>query len=332
MGKNRLIAIWISLVVVFLAGIAGYMIIEGWTFFDAVYMVIITLASVGFSETHPLSFSGRIFTMFLIIFGMGTLLSGITSLTAFLVEGKLSELFKRKKMNKRVGSLNHHYIVCGAGNIGRNIIDELDKTERSFVVIDLNPSVCKALEEKGVLHVVGDATDTDVLKSANIENAKGLFCALGSDADNLLLIMTARGINPEIRIITRAEKRESTEKMMRAGANGVVMPQFIGGMRMASEMVRPAAVTFLDKMLKGKEGTIRVEDVAIASQSELIGRKLKDCPFTGTEGILLVALGKGDRYIINPSGNETLENSDIMVFIGQEKELQTIRRLAGQSW
>src|SRR4030043_187904 len=123
MGKNRLIAIWIFLVLVFLAGIAGYMIIEGWTFFDAVYMVIITLASVGFSETHPLSLSGRIFTIFLIIFGMGTLLSGITSLTAFLVEGKLSELFKRKKMNKQVHSLNHHYIVCGAGNIGHNIID-----------------------------------------------------------------------------------------------------------------------------------------------------------------------------------------------------------------
>ncbi len=330
MKHNRLIFFAGFMVVVIFAGIAGYMIIEGWSFFDSLYMVVITLASVGFSEVHELSFQGRLFTIFLIVFGMGILLMGITSLTAFLVEGKLSEILRRNKMLKRIDLLKNHYIVCGAGGIGQHIIDELYKTERPFVVIDMDDIVCKNLEERSTLFIKGDAASTANLMSAKQEKARGLFCALKTDADNLLLIMTARGINSKIRIISKAEKRESTEKMIRAGADGVVLPQFIGGMRMASEMVRPAAVTFLDKMLKGKEGALRVEDVIVDKNSQLVGRKLRECPFIGVEGLLLVALGKGDRYMINPSKEETIEGGDVMVFIGQETEITAIRELAGQ--
>lgn len=169
--------------------------------------------------------------------------------------------------------------------------------------------VCRDLEEKDILYVKGDATDTSTLNEANPETAQGLFCALKSDADNLFLIMTARGINPRIRIIAKAEKKQSTEKMIRAGADGVVLPQFIGGMRMASEMIRPAAVTFLDKMLKGKEGATRVEDVVVSKGSLLVGKTLADCPFVGAPGFcsslrillfffrLFCQLGKRSRKI-----------------------------------
>ena len=329
MTNSRLIVIASFLVVIVVIGVVGYMAIEGWGFFDSLYMVVITLTSVGFMEVHDLSFKGQLFTIVLIVFGMGILLLGITSLTAFLVEGKLSEILRRKKMVKRINSLRNHYIVCGAGEIGQNIIEELQKIGSPLVVIDMDEAACKALEEKNILFVKGDATSIASLKDANQEMAKGLFCALKGDADNLLLVMTARGINPKIRIISKGRKEESREKMLRAGADGVVLPQFIGGMRMASEMVRPAAVTFLDKMLKSKEGAVRVEDVIVGRQSGLIGKKLKDCSFYGVEGLLMVALGRGDEYKINPSKEERMEGGDVLIFIGQEERIQAIRDLAG---
>lgn len=327
---KRFIMIGIFLFSISLGGVAGYMMIEGWSFLDSLYMVVITLASVGFMEIHELSPQGRVFTVVLIIFGMGVLLSGVTTFTAFLVGGELSEILRRKKMNKQISSLQGHYIVCGMGPVGRHIIEELHKTGRNFVAIDVDENVCRELEEKGFLYIKGDATSVGILKSANSERAVGLFCALDSDAENLLLIMTARVINRNMRIIAKAEKNESEEKMFMAGADGVVLPQFIGGLRMASEMVRPEAVTFLDKMLKGKGEAVRVEDVRVSDGSKLMGMRLKDCDFLNTEGLLLVAIKKGEKYIINPGREERIEDGDIMVFISEERNLRMIREFAGQ--
>lgn len=324
---KRLVIALILLFLVIVSGIFGYMMIEGWGIIDSFYMTIITIASVGYMEVNPLSPQGRIFTIFLIIYGMGILLFGISTFTAFLVEGELSEMLRRRKMEKRISELKGHYIVCGIGRIGRHIIDELHQTGRPFVAIDSNEEICKELAEKGMLFVKGDATSSTVLKTANAANAKGVFCSLYTDAENLLLILTAKGINPDLRIVSKAEEDESEEKMRRAGADGVVLPKFIGGLRMASAMVRPEAVSFLDRMLKGQEETYRVEDITVSENSVFAGKTLKTSGFLDKRGIGVVAIRKGERYVFNPSSEEILEVGDALILIGDTKSVREIKTL-----
>ena len=326
---KRLMTAFLLLIVVFLFGISGYMVIEKWGFLDSLYMTVITIATVGYMEVHPLSAQGRIFTIFLIIFGMGVLLFGISTFTAFLVEGELNELLRRKKMEKQIAKLKGHYIVCGIGRIGKHIISELYNTRRNFVAIDTNEAVCKELGNKGMLYVHGDATSSAVLKIANAEQAKGLFCALPSDSENLLLILTAKGINPHLKVIAKAEVDESRAKMVKAGANGVVLPLHIGGLRMASEMIRPEAVTFLDKMLKSPEEIYRVEDMTVSADSVLCGKNLKASGLLDKRGISVAAVRKGDQYIFNPPADAILDTGDALIIIGETERIREIKKIAG---
>ncbi|RJQ40684.1 MAG: potassium channel protein [Nitrospiraceae bacterium] len=326
---KRLITALILLAIVIEAGTIGYVLIEKWGAIDSLYMTVITIASVGFMEVNPLSQTGRIFTIFLIIFGIGTLTFGISTFTAFLVEGELSEILRRRKMEKNISGLKGHYIVCGMGKIGRHIIEELYKTERLCVAIDKNEEECKRLAEEEKLFIKGDATSSSVLRSANIAHAKGVFCALPTDAENLLLILTARGISPSLKIVARAEEDESEEKMRRAGADGVVMPEFIGGLRMTSAMVRPEAVTFLDKMLKDQEEIYRVEDVFVDAGSALAGKTLKTSGLMEKKGFSVVALRKGDKYMFNPSCDERIETGDAVILIGESKSIREVKAVRG---
>jgi voltage-gated potassium channel len=328
---KRLFLSLILLVVVFFSGVSGYMLIEGWGFLDALFMTVITISTVGYMEVHPLTPTGRIFTVCLIIFGMGILLFGISTFTAFMVEGELSFIIRRKKMDKSISRLKGHYIVCGAGRFGRHIIDELHKTKRIFVVIDRDEEVCKRLGQRGILFVKGDATSTATLSEANAANAKGVFCTFGSnDAENLLLILTAKGLNPRLRIVASAAERESEEKMKKAGADRVVLPEFIGGLRMASEMIRPEAVTFLDQMLKGQEEEYRVEDIPVRPDSVFAGKTLRDSGLLEKEGVTVSAVRKGDKYVFNPSDKITLEVGNALILIGEVNGIRDIKRLAGQ--
>lgn len=321
---KRLKTSLILLVLFICIGISGYIIIEKWNFLDAIYMTIITIASVGYMEVKPLSDAGRVFTIFLIIFGVGVLLFCISTFTAFLVEGELSDILRRRKMEKQITKLKDHYIVCGAGRIGYHIIEELKKTKRQFVVVDTNEETCKKLSEQGILYIKGDATNTSILKSANAVNAKGIFCALPSDAENLLLILTAKGVNPSIKIVAKADEYESEEKMKKAGADSVVLPEFIGGLRMASEMVRPETVKFLDHMLKDKERVFRVEDIRVGDNPLLKDKTLFDSGLLDKEGLCVVAIKRDNRYIFNPPKDENLKEDDFLILIG---EADIIRKL-----
>jgi len=325
----RLRLAFLLLVIVFVCGISGYMVLEGWGFLDSLYMTVITIASVGYMEVNPLTPTGRLFTIFLIIFGMGILLFGISTFTAFLVEGELGEILRRRTMEKKIAKLQGHYIVCGIGGVGRHIIEELLKTNRPFVAIDKKEEVCAGLIQEGILVVRGDATSSTVLRSANAEQAKGVFCSLHSDADNLLLILTAKGINPGLKIIAKAEEDESDHKMRKAGADGVVLPEFIGGLRMASEMVRPEAVTFLDKMLKSPDDVYRVEDIVIHKDSFLRGKTLEASGLLEKQGIAVAAIKKGENYLFSPRSDEVLENGDALILIGETKSVRAVKELAG---
>jgi voltage-gated potassium channel len=329
MITKRLLLALVLLSIVFSLGVFGYMFIEGWNFLDSLYMTVITIASVGYMEVNPLSHQGRIFTIFLIIFGMGVLLFGISTFTAFLVEGELSDMIRRRKMEKKIAALKGHYVVCGIGGIGRHVITELHKTGRHFVAIDKSGDVCEELGEEGILSIRGDATSTSVLRTANADHAKGIFCTLKTDAENLLLILTAKGLNPKLKIVAKAEEDESEDKMKKAGADGVVLAEFIGGLRMASEMIRPEAVTFLDKMLKSGEKIFRVEDLTITSDTIFAGKTIRTSGLLDQHGISIVAIKKGDRYIFNPSEDENLEIGNVLILIGETERISKIKKITG---
>src|SRR5208283_642733 len=315
---KRLKALMLALLIVFFTGVSGYELIEGWSTLDALYMTVITLSSVGFNEVHPLSTNGKIFTMFLILGGTGVLVYGVSTITAFVVGGEFSNVLRRRKMQNKISKLNEHYVVCGADQTGRYVVEELMKTKRDFVVIEKDAEKIKFLDTQDILFVEGDATHNAILQAAGIDKAKGLIAALHSDAENLLVVLTAKQLNPSLRLISKAIEEESEQKIRMAGADGVVMPNFIGGMRMVSEMIRPSVVSFLDIMLRSRDRTIRVEDIAITEHSPFAGKTLQDTGMSDKEGMTVVAL-KDDiqnSYLFNPLKTTVLTAHHTVVVMG----------------
>lgn len=315
---NRLIGICIALAMVIASGVSGYVIIEGWRPFDALYMTVITLSSVGFMEVRPLSDTGRTFTVLLILCGSGILIYAVSLITAFIVEGELTDVMRRRKMNKKIDRLDDHFIVCGADRTGQYAVEELLKTKRDFVVIEDKPETIQELEKQGVLCIEGNATYDAVLLRAGIQKARGLITSLHSDAENLFVVITAKRLNPSLRVIAKAVEEESEQKIRMVGADGVVMPDFIGGLRMVSEMVRPSVVGFLDIMLRSKDRTIRVEEIVVGTSSPFIGKELSETGLPDMEGVSLVALKDkaADAYTFNPSRKTSLATDHVLIVMG----------------
>ncbi len=327
MISERLKAIVIALVVVFFTGVSGYELIEGWPTLDALYMTVITLASVGYMEVHTLSNAGRIFTMFLILGGTGVLVYGISTVTAFIVGGELTDALRRKKMQKTIDQLKGHYIVCGADQTGRYVVEELVKTKRDFVVIERDAEKIKDLKEQDILCVEGDATHNAVLQAAGIQRARGLITTLHSDAENLFVVFTAKKLNSAVKVVSKAIEEESEQKIRMAGADGVVMPNSIGGLRMVSEMIRPSVVTFLDVMLRSKDKTIRVEEISVHEGSPFEGKSLEETGITALEGVTVVALRdkENDDYAFNPSRQTVLTGDKVIIIMGNIDIINSIK-------
>jgi voltage-gated potassium channel len=329
---RKLVLVIALLFATLLAGASGYVLIEKWDFLDAVYMTVITVASVGYGEIHPLSDEGRIFTMGLILAGSGIMIYAVSSFTAFIVEGELTDVLKRLKMEKRIKALKGHYIVCGDSTTGRYAIEELAKTGRAFVVVERDPAKLADLERRGMLFVEGDATSDAVLQEASIASAKGLIATLHSDADNLFLVFTARGLKSELRIVAKAVDEESREKIRKAGADAVVMPNAIGALRLVSELVRPTVVTFLDVMLRDNDHAIRVEELAVPENSPVAGQALADTGLLTETGASLVALVReAQPYLFNPPPATRLQRGDRLIMMGEMAVIQELgKRLV--SW
>ncbi|MBI4396694.1 MAG: NAD-binding protein [Elusimicrobia bacterium] len=323
--RNRLAAAFLAMAVVVLIGVAGYHLIEGWALFDALYMTVITLATVGYGETHPLSSSGRMFTIFLIMGGIGILTYAFSVITAFLVEGELKEVLLKKRMEKKIAALSQHYIVCGGGRTGRYIIDELRKTGRDFVVVDQDDARVTELGEDGCLAIAGDASDDETLRRAGIEKAKGLVACLPSDKDNVFVVISAKGLNPGLRVVSKSVDKGVRDKLLRSGADAVVSPNFIGGLRMASELVRPAVVSFLDNMLRG-DGNLRIEEVVVGPSAA--GKTLESSVLKNGFDLALLAVrpaGK-EQYIYNPKPQTPLSPKDVLVVMGPAEEVQKLQQ------
>ena len=225
------------LIFVFCFGIIGYCVIERWDIFDALYMTVITLATVGYGETHALSPNGRAFTIVLILLGVGTLTYGLTAATAFVVEGSATDILRRKRMDEKIKTLTNHFILCGLGETGRHIAGDFINSGTPFVVIEKNGDRISQMQKMGAfLYIQGDATEDEVLLKANIRQAKGLVSALPQDRDNVFVILTAREFNSKLRIVSKVDEVESQVKLKKAGADAIVSANHIAGLKMASEV------------------------------------------------------------------------------------------------
>ncbi len=323
-GRNA-IQILVVLSLILLAGTLGYHFIEGWQLFDALYMTVITLATVGYGETHPLSIGGRIFTIFLILGGMGIILYGVTELTTFVVEGGMTGLLRKNKMTKLIKKLSHHYIVCGTGNNGHYVIEELVRTKRTVVVVEKDHQKVSDLLDRGIPAIEGDASSDAVLKAAGIDRAVGLVTTLPEDKDNLFVVITARGLNNKIRIIAKIDDVGVREKFIRSGADSAVSASAIGGLRMASEMIRPDTVTFLDAMLRDNS-TLRVEDVHIGKSSSYIDKPISACDAFQSHRALVVARKHLGEFQFNPESDTPLQSGDTLVVIATPQNLEQVKK------
>lgn len=312
-------------------GVIGYRWIEGWNYFDSLYMTVITLGTVGYGETHPLSHNGRVFTIFMILFGIGVLTYALSTLTAFIVEGELNDILRRRRMEAKIKKLSGHYIICGAGRTGRTIMEELIKTDRTVVVVDRDGAVIDELQEKGILALQGDPTSDETLIKAGVESARGLFGALPDDPGNVFVTISAKGLNPGLRVVCRQDESGAANKLKRSGADVAIDPGFIGGLRMASEMIRPAAVGFMDSMIRAHGKVTRIEDVLIPKGSPVDGQTIG--VIKGSEGnsALVIAIKGVDEgaYEVNPPPARTIQVGDVLVVLGSKDELKGLKERVG---
>jgi len=309
-------------------GTIGYSVIEGWNLFEALYMTIITLTTVGYGEVHTLSHEGQIFTIFLIIFGVGTIAYTISSMIQFMVEGQLRHLLGRKKLQKKINRLQGHYIICGYGRIGRRICHEFASKPLQFIVVENNPERCERLEEDGYLFIPGDATRDEVLEQAGISQAKGLITAVTSDSANVFIILTARGINPDLFIMARASEDGAEVKLRRAGANKVISPYTIGAFRMAQAVLRPLVVDFIDIATGGKNIELQIEEIPVVPESRLVGKDLIQSGIRKELGLIIVGIKHNEKMMFNPSATTIIEAGHILIALGEYPDIQKLEIIA----
>ena len=318
----------LAVVVVIVMGTLGYIVIEGWPAFDAFYMTVTTVTTVGYQEIHPLSPAGRAFTIVLIISGVGTLLYVLGNIARLLLEGELRALFGRYRTEGKMKAVTNHYIVCGYGRMGKRICKELSAKPLPFVVIDKNADVIAALQRDGLMAVEGDATQDDVLTLAGIERAKGVVSVVNTDTENLYIVLTARGLNKDLYIVARAGDEGSEQKLMRAGANRVSSPYHIGGMQMAQALIRPAVMDFLDLATQSEHLDLQMEELTVGKGSRFDGRTLCDCGLAEDRGLVLIAVKRKSGHLeFNPGPKVLLAEGDKLIVLGQPESLKRLEAI-----
>ncbi|GAB4164925.1 MAG: potassium channel protein [Geothermobacteraceae bacterium] len=321
----------VILVVIVGFGTLGYSLIEDWSAFDALYMTVITLATVGFREVHDLSPGGKAFTMLLIVFGAGIIAYAISNLIRLTVEGQLKQLLGRKKVEKQIARLQEHYIVCGYGRIGTLVCREFALKPLPFVVVEKDPELCERLAEEGYLFVQGDATDDTTLEAAGVRRAKGLITAVTSDTENVYITLTARGLNPNLFILARAGEEGSELKLRRAGASKVISPYVIGATRMAQAILRPSVVDFIEIAAPGHNLEVQLEELRIGTGSPLVGKTLLESNLRRDMNIIIVGIKKADgTMVFNPDSSTRMESADTLIVLGENPAIQKLEAIAGK--
>lgn len=325
--REKLILAFLLIAFVISLGTAGYSAIEGWSLFDSLYMTIITLTTVGYREVHPLTHSGMVFTIILIMGGVGTVFYSLGVGAQIILEGELQAVFGRKRLEKKIKGLKGHYIVCGYGRMGRIIGRELRCKNIDFVVIEKKSGAAR--DKESTLIYEGDATTDDTLKEVGIERAKGLISVLPTDAENLFVVLSARGLNPDLFIVARAGEEGSEQKLLRAGANRVVSPYHIGGLRMAHTILKPAVVDFIEFATMSGNIDLQMEEVLIQEGSALAGCTLDECGIGRELGIIIVAVKKGSGDLqFNPTFRTLIKAGDTLIALGEISKLKSLEGMA----
>jgi voltage-gated potassium channel len=310
----------IALAGVLVLGTVGYLLL-GFTLLDALYQTVTTVSTVGFREVEPFSPVGQVFTMVLILFGVGAAFYAFSALVETFIEGRLYELFGRRRMDKTIASMSGHVVICGWGRVGREIGAALAEAGRSAVVIDAD----EAKLGDAPIPVQGDATEDEVLRQAGIERASALVAAADSDAANSFIVLSARALNPDLFVVARARSRPSIAKLERAGADRVVNPQSIGGSRMAAFVVRPHVAEFLDVVMHEGNLEFLLEEALVAPGSPLAGRSLRDGHIRDQTGALVLAIrDEAGRFKTNPPPETVVAAGDVIIGIGTQAELDAL--------
>ena len=309
-------------------GCIGYHHIEGWSWFDALYMTVITLGTVGFGETHELSQTGRVFTIALILGGAFTMAAAVTSVIRSIVSGEVQRLRGRQRTERILNNLHSHVIVCGYGRMGRIICDELAQASQAFVVIDRNHELIEHFPSRVGVALEGDATSDEMLKKAGIERARALVTAVPHDADNLFITLSAKLLNDKIFVVARAEDPASETKLTRAGANRVVAPYLLGGGRVVQAVLRPSVLDFIDLATRTQHIELQMEETYVRQGSVLIGKKLSES-MTREHRIIVVAIKRASGTMeFNPGGETVLSLGDTLISLGHRRDIDRLEQMA----
>jgi voltage-gated potassium channel len=321
-GPTTAIALLASVIV---GGTIGYVLIEGWSVWDAFYMTVITVTTVGYKEVHDLSRVGQAFTVVLLLGGVGAALYTFTFLATAIVEGGLPKRLQRRRLHHMLETIRDHFIVCGYGRIGAIVTDQFRRQGIQFVIVERDTVRARAALNLGMLVVEADATREDVLKEAGIDRARGLIAAVGTDAENVYTVLSARVLNPNLFIVGRAEGEDSVLKLERAGANRVISPYQIGAMQMAQTALRPTVVDFVALATNAENFELSMEEITIGKGSSLAGQSIINANLRSRFGVVVVAIQRNDRRMdFNPEPDATMFEGDKLVVLGRPESLKSL--------
>jgi len=326
---RRIWSAFLALGVIVVVGVLGYMLFEGWSFIDALYMTVISLTTVGYKEVQDLDTAGRLWTMALLITGVGTLFYAAVSSVELAVEGAVRGYFGRRRMRAEINKLNGHYILCGFGRVGRQVAREFSLERAPFVVIDNDPQKIEECLAEGYLAMLGEASDDAVLEEARVRQARGLVAAVNSDADNVFVVLSARKINPNLHIVARASSDESAAKLEIAGADRTLSPYAVGGRRLASLATQPLIVDFLDIVTRGeKDIEFRLEEFGVPKESPLANHTIGQLQIGEKTGAMILAIRSSEgRFDTTPSAQDIIHPGDTLIVLGTRDQVSRLEVL-----
>jgi len=313
-----------ALLALVIIGVLGFHFIEGWTYFDGFYMVLTTITSIGYGEIHPLSHAGRLFNSFIIITGVGLVLLLVGGASRTLLEFELQSVFGRRRMDREISRLTGHFIICGAGRVGRSAARELARRPLPFVVVDTNEAKLQKYSSEGWLTLLGDATQASVLQQLRIEHARGLVAATTTDAINIYIILTARSLNPDLKIIARASEEDAEKHLITAGADSIVSPYRFAGYRIAQTFIRPNVVDFFDTAMN-QQRPLEIEEVKVGTGARLAGQTLEASRIRQELGVIVLAIkGEHTAMRFNPPSDAVIHEGDHLIAMGDPEGLRKL--------
>jgi voltage-gated potassium channel len=328
---RRFVLIVAAIVTTLSIGMVGFTVIDGYPLFDAFYMTLTTMTTVGYGEIHPLSHAGRVFNSFLIVFGVTTIFIAIGAMTQTIIELEFGDAIGKRRKKRMIDNLKDHYIICGFGRVGRGAAHELSHAGVPFVVVDIDPDRVERAVHAGMLAVAADSTHDETLRLVGIERARGLVAALATDADNLFVLLSAKGLNPGIYVATRAAEEGAEAKMRRAGADAVFAPYAITGHRLAQSLLRPHVVQFLDFTTKDVGEDIAIEQVRVSGASEMVSKTIKEMQLRKEVGVIVMAIRReSGEMVFNPPADTAVQGGDYLIVMGRPGNLRTLETLLAE--